>query len=488
MWSADELIVAPGTADGSGARSIVRIAGDGVASLLASLLQPFDAGGHAGGGSPPSVVATHLGGLLAADWGPVPVEVLLWPGPAGPIGGPLAEVHLPCSAPLVDALIAAACRHGARVARGGEFTLRAFLAGRLDLVQAEAVLAVVEAGTPAELSAALDRLAGGSGATLRRLRDDLLDLLADVEASIDFADETTPDASPGLDVEGRHALAARIERTAQALAAARAALAGRSIAGADVPRVVLVGPPNVGKSSLYNAIVGREAALVADARGTTRDRLEARLDLVLTDAGTVPCVLVDVAGMVGPEGALPTRRSGEAAVIDPAVIDPAVEAEAVARRAVAEADVVVVCHDAETGIPPGADPSQRCPWIDVLTRCDRVAVPAAGDARARPGVVATSSFTGEGLAALTTAIATAVSRLPPRASPATVRLADGLDTAVAAVAAALEMATRAAAGGLDEALLAGHLRVAAESLGEVTGVELSPDLLDRVFARHCIGK
>ena len=159
MWSADELIVAPGTADGSGARSIVRIAGDGLASLLASLFEPFDAGGHAAAASPPRVVSTHLGGLLAADWGPLPVEVLHWPGPGGPIGGPLAEVHLPCSAPLVDALIAAARRHGARVARGGEFTLRAFLAGRLDLVQAEAVLAVVEAGTPAQLSAALDRLA-----------------------------------------------------------------------------------------------------------------------------------------------------------------------------------------------------------------------------------------------------------------------------------------------------------------------------------------
>ena len=107
MWSADELIVAPGTADGSGARSIVRIAGDGLASLLASFFEPFDAGGHAAGGSPPRVVSTHLGGLLAADWGPRPVEVLHWPGPGGPIGGPLAEVHLPCSAPLVDALIAA---------------------------------------------------------------------------------------------------------------------------------------------------------------------------------------------------------------------------------------------------------------------------------------------------------------------------------------------------------------------------------------------
>lgn len=484
MWSADELIVAPGTADGSGARSIVRIAGDGLASLLASLFEPFDAGGHAAGGSPPRVVSTHLGGLLAADWGPVPVEVLHWPGPGGPIGGPLAEVHLPCSAPLVDALIAAACRYGARVARGGEFTLRAFLAGRLDLVQAEAVLAVVEAGTPAQLSAALDRLAGGSGATLRRLRDDLLDLLADVEASIDFADETTPDALPGLDTEGRHALAAQIERTAHALAAARAALAGRGIAGADVPCVVLVGPPNVGKSSLYNALTKRDAALVADARGTTRDRLETRLELALPDAGAALCVLVDVAGMVGFEGVRPAHRNGDAPGVDPAM-----EAEAVARRALADADVVVFCHDAEAGIPPRAEPSQPRPRIDVLTRCDRVEVPGMCAPRSSSGIIATSSLTGEGLAALTTAIATAVSRLPPRASPATVRLADGLDTAAAAMAAAGEMMARdVAAGSFDEALLAGHLRAAAETLGEVTGVELGPDLLDRVFSRHCIGK
>jgi tRNA modification GTPase len=125
----------------------------------------------------------------------------------------------------------------------------------------------------------------------------------------------------------------------------------------------------------------------------------------------------------------------------------------------------------------------------VLTRCDRVEVSGMCDTRSSSGIIATSSVTGAGLASLTTAIATAVSRLPPRASPATVRLADGLDTAAAAMAAAGEMMARdVAAGSLDEALLAGHLRAAAESLGEVTGVELGPDLLDRVFARHCIGK
>ena len=147
MWSADELIVAPATVPGTGARAVVRLAGDGLGELLQSLLAAIAWPQH--GERPRVVRATLAAAGLGRDWGELPVEVLVWPGPAGPIGGPLAEVQLPASAPLVDAVIAEACRQGARLARGGEFTLRAFLAGRLDLVQAEAVLGVVDARTPA---------------------------------------------------------------------------------------------------------------------------------------------------------------------------------------------------------------------------------------------------------------------------------------------------------------------------------------------------
>jgi tRNA modification GTPase len=451
MFSAHELIVAPATAAGPGARAIVRLAGDGLEGLLARLFAPAGRG-FATPGESPRVVAARLAATgLGREWGAVPVEVLHWPGPAGPIGRPLAEVQLPCSTPLVEAVVAEACRHGARLARGGEFTLRAFLAGRLDLVQAEAVLAVVDARTPAELAAALDRMAGGAGAALRRSRDALLDLLADVEAAIDFADETTPDAVPVATAAARHAWAERLEAQRAALAAAEAHLAARGGDAETLPRVVLVGRPNVGKSSLFNSLVGRDAALVADEAGTTRDFLEAPL-------AAEGCLLVDLAGV-------PETAAGDAVTR---------AAVAAARDQLARADVLLVCRDAATGAEPAAD-LPAVPRITVLTRCDRVTLLPA-----EPGGIATSVATGQGIAPLRAAIRAAVAGLPPRGTAATLRMAVG----VAAARAAID----AARGDGDEALVAGHVRRAVDLLGEVTGIDIGTDLVDRIVSRHCIGK
>ena len=414
----------------------------------------------------------------------MPLDVLHWPGPGGPTGGPLAELQLPASGPLVDAVVAEACRQGARLARGGEFTLRAFLAGRLDLIAAEAVLAVVDARTPEELSAALDRMAGGAGRRLRDVRDDLLDVLADVEAAIDFADETIPDAVPVADATGWRRLAGRLAQADAAIVRAAAGLVSRDAApAADLPRVVLVGPPNIGKSSLFNALAGREAALVADEAGTTRDWLEARID------GPVRWVLVDLAGLTG-------EVQDMAAV---AGHGPDAAAQAAARAEIARADVLVVCHDpivrrpgprpssaASAGTPEERLP--RRPRIDVRTRCDR-----AGSLVEPETGIATSVVTGTGLDAVRRAIDAAVATLPPRDSPATLRLRVGLDEARAALRPAIDACRDRGVGGgpgslIDEAIVAGQVRAAAEALGQVTGVEIGPDLIDRIFSRHCIGK
>jgi tRNA modification GTPase len=363
----------------------------------------------------------------------------------------------------VEAVVAEACRHGARLARGGEFTLRAFLAGRLDLLQAEAVLGVIDARTPDELAIALDRMAGGAGNLLVRCRATLLDLLADIEAAIDFADETTPDAVPAADAAAWRMLAARLAAEQATLAEVELHLAGRGAGAGDLPRVVLVGRPNVGKSSLFNALVGRDAALVADEAGTTRDWIEVRLD-----AGSGPaCMLVDLAGV--PEGA--AGDGLEAAAV------------AAAREQIAGADVVIVCRDA-------ADPT-ACAWtlpqvprIDVITRCDRVA--AAAEVA---GGIPTSAATGRGLEDLRATLAAAVAAVPPRESPATLRMAVGVAAARAALTAALADARIAATGlSVDEALVAAHVRRAVDALGEVTGATIGTDLLDRIFSRHCIGK
>lgn len=464
------LIVAAATVPVGGPRAIVRLAGDRLTDVLTALVEP-EAGGFAEIGERPRVVygRLHAEGI-GREWGCVPLHLLHWPGPAGPTGGPLAELQLPGSPPLVDAVIAEACRLGARLARPGEFSLRSFLTGRLDLLQAEAVLAVVDARTPAELSAALDRMAGGVGRELERLRQQLLDLVADVEAGIDFADETAPDAVPVAaawdDLEDR------VRSVADGLAGVMRQLAGRDAAAGDLPRVVLVGRPNIGKSSLFNALIGRAEALVADEVGTTRDWLLARLDDPATGAA---CLLIDIAG-----------------VAEPAAIDdrsPTAEADRRAREEVAQADVIVACRDAvdrqERGWIAVRGQASKVPWVDVVLRCD-----LATDVQAADGMIRTSSRTGTGLAELRRSLFARVAEVTRACSPATLRMRVGVAEAQRAVAAsqAAIAAARNETGMADEAVVAGLLHEVLDALGKVTGAVIGTDLLDRIFSRHCVGK
>jgi len=477
MWSAHELIVAPATVAGDGARAVVRLAGDGLEAVLERLFVPEVGVVFGRVGQLPRLVRARLSpATLGREWGRIGVEILHWPGPSGPTGGPLAELQLPCSPLLSAAVVEEACRLGCRLARGGEFSLRAFLAGRIDLLQAEAVVGVVDARTPAELTAALDRMAGGVGRQLRELRESLLDLAADVEASIDFADERTPDAVPVGEaadpgpLEGRIAVAVdALSRVAARLEARDAGVSGR------LPRAVLVGRPNVGKSSLFNAVVGRDAAIVADASGTTRDWIAARLD-----GGGTACLVVDLAGL--PDAAAPHRRSG-----------CAVEAAAVAGAVdeIAGAEVVIFCRDAGGTRDDEAALERLLPAaatrIDVVTRCDLV--PEHDDAA---GGIATSSRAGIGIDKLRRRIIAAVAARPAHATTATLRMSVGVAAATRSLDAARDiLLTARSAGGercVDEAVVAGYLNRAIQDLGEVTGAEIGNDILDRLFSRHCIGK
>lgn len=464
MWNPDDLIVAPATVGRGAARGIVRLSGMGLAGLLERLFRVASRGlaePAAGGGLLEGVLAPDP---LLQDWGAVPVGILYWPGPAGPTGGPLAEVQLPGSPLLVEAVVAAACAQGARLARGGEFSLRAFLAGRLDLLQAEAVLAVVEARSPAELSAALDRMAGGVGRQLELLRGGLLDQIADLNAVIDFSDETGPEAIP-LAAAFWSRLEARLVAAAGELSAVAGRLETRNASSrGQLPRVVFVGPPNIGKSSLFNALLERAAALVADEAGTTRDWIEGPLP---DPAGGPPrCLLVDVAG-VGSAGD---------------------QATAAALAEMLRADVAILCCDAGGEWLPEAGSllPEQCQRIECLTRSDR---PHAAPAPGPIGAIATSSLLTTGIQELHQAVQWALDRLPSRGSPATLRLQVGVAAAIQGVEEARKLVAHGAcAGAADEVLVASALLRAIESLGEVTGAEIGTDIIDRVFSRHCIGK
>jgi len=475
MWDPDDLIVAPATLPGRGLRSVVRISGQGLDRLLGGLfLLPEILPER-----PWAIGATLHPAGLGAEWGALAVEILRWPGPAGPTGGPLAEVQLPCSQPLVEHFVAESCRLGARLARGGEFTLRGFLAGRLDLLQAEAVLAVVDARSPAELSRALDRLAGGAGRELQALRERLLDVAADVEAVIDFADEQSPDALGVSTTAFWEGVGETLEGIAGTLEAIGARIESRDGGGGGrLPRVVLCGPPNIGKSSLFNAILGRDAALVADEQGTTRDWLEATARGE-TGGALLEWCLIDTAGV--PESAGDGGGGGpQGRLDDQPAVDPGQAAIDRAAAEISHADVLIRCRDAATDRPaPVVGPVV----IDVVTRSDR-----GGEREAWRGAMVTSVETGEGVAELRLAIARAVADLP-RPTGAAERMRAGVARAGAAVADALSIAAVGRSGGAaEEPLLAESLMVAIEVVGEITGATLGTDLLDRIFSRHCIGK
>ena len=169
------------------------------------------------------------------------------------------------------------------LARPGEFTLRAFLAGRLDLTQAEAVLGTIEANDDRALRTALDQLAGGLSSPLQQLRGDLLDLLADLEAGLDFVGED-------IQFVSRDQVIARLSFAAGVVDRIKEQIGGRS-ASQPERHVVLVGWPNAGKSTLFNALVGREAAIASPQAGTTRDYLQTELE-----TSTGKCLLIDTAG------------------------------------------------------------------------------------------------------------------------------------------------------------------------------------------------
>jgi tRNA modification GTPase len=282
-------------------------------------------------------------------------------------GNDLVEFQCHGGAAVVRRLLAAAVRLGARPAEPGEFTRRAFLNGRMDLAQAEAVADIVRAETDAAARAAQAQLAGGLSARVTALRERLIDLAAEIEARIDFPDEDLGDADR-----------ARLDSDFLTLAdglTALVALRGRGRLLREGLRVALVGPPNVGKSSLLNALARTERAIVTPHPGTTRDTVECLIDL----AG-VPVTLIDTAGIresADPIEALGIERS---------------------RRVLADADIVLEIRDAAAPvpIPPFRIPG-RPPDLVVENKIDLITASGDQTIPTQPDTVRVSASTGAGL-------------------------------------------------------------------------------------------
>jgi tRNA modification GTPase len=446
----ESLIVAPAAPPGRGALSLVRLSGPGAIELAGRLTARTAFRPR---------VATHVQLRLPNGLADSAV-VTTFVAPHSFTGQDAVEISTHGSPVIVDAVLEACLAGGARLARAGEFTLRAYLNGKLDLIQAEAVADVVDATTAAQVRVASSHLEGRLSRAIVAMGDEIAALRALLEASLDFPDEGFHFISPDALVERLGHLLATCERLTGSAAAGQRLREGAL--------VVIAGAPNAGKSSLFNALLKRDRAIVTPVPGTTRDLLAEGATF-----GGVPVTLVDTAGI---------RESTDA-----------VEREGVLRAAesVASADVVVLVVDlaAEDDVA-----SARTLW-ETLGERARICVISKGDilheaSRLRPDwcgpeALVVSAVGGAGIEALESRLADILGQ----------SVWDGVTltrarhrSLISACATALSRAVcTAQAGGSEEYVLA-DLKDALTALEDLRGVESAEDVLTSIFSTFCIGK
>ena len=405
---------------------------------------------------------SHAGFGRAAVTPPIAAlacHLYLWPTSRSYTRQPSAELHLIGSPPLLEAALHVLCEQGTRLAQPGEFTLRAFLAGRVDLTQAEAVLGVIDAENSRELNVVLTQLAGGLSSRLTRLRDDLMDLLAQIEAGLDFVDEDI-EFVRDEEIDDQLGLALTSVRDLLTQLAARG---GVSLE----PRIVLRGEPNVGKSSLLNALVRTEAAIVSPTAGTTRDYV------------SCPFHWHQVAGILVDTPGYEDSSSG-----DPLTCAAQLAADQQARQAHLE----ILCLDATRPLlererqvlATGSSVERLVAWTKADLATDRE--DSVRDA------VFTSSVTGEGLDSLRALVACRVSGRTLAEVGAVASTAARCRESLHNAETRLQCARRLVAQRGGDELVAVELREALDQLGQVVGAVYTDDILDRIFSRFCIGK
>lgn len=440
----NDLIYALATPVG-GAIAVVRISGPGAEALLKRVFTGRGAPREMAYGRVVDGAGETLDEAMAA----------FFPAPRSYTGEDMAELYLHGGQVTVRRVLALLGCH-ARSARPGEFTERAFLAGKMDLAQAEAVMDLINAGAERSAKSALAQLEGRLSARITDVERELLDALSGLEAAIDYPEELEDDVTSALPE-----VLAAAERELQALAGA--GLSGRVLR--EGARVAIVGRPNAGKSSLLNALAGAERAIVTQFAGTTRDVLEETVSME-----GVPVTLYDTAGIRAADD--PVERIG-------------VER---ARLAAERADLLLVCFDAAAPLTEEdlalLRETEGRPRIAVCNKSDLPALWSA-ETLAAQGISActVSAETGEGLAALRHAIAVRVAPEQESALVTNARHIEALQLAAAAVAEA-----RQNAGGAELELVATDLREALSALGQITGRTAAADLIERIFSKFCVGK
>lgn len=453
MLATNETIAAIASAPGGALRGILRVSGP---DAIKNATQWFQASSQSDAWQQ-SFIACVCEGVALLDSGKhlLPGALYVWPDRRSYTRQPTVEFHTLGSPPLLDLLLQSICRCGARLALPGEFTLRAFLAGRLDLTQAEAVLGVIDASSQRELQVALRQLAGGLAQPLLSLRGRLLDLLAHLEAGLDFVEED-------IEFISRADLIAQLREASDELSHLQSLVSSRGSSDQEL-RVVLYGRPNVGKSSLLNALAQDGVAIVSNQAGTTRDYLTTCIEL-----GGRRIQLIDTAGFESSTSGISLSAQDGSA------------------RQIAEANLRLLCLDSsrplddwELAEVERADPLR----LLVATKCDQNTSRVL-----RSDEVATSAMSGEGIDTLRQVVATRLQSLESSSGDVVagtaIRCRESLDSAAASLTQALQLTQR---GGGEE-LLAADLRMALDDLGRVAGAVVTDDILDRIFSRFCIGK
>ncbi len=453
-FSTADTIVAVATPHGRGGLGVVRLSGTEAVAIAA----------HVTGRTVP-FEPRHATVATVRD---VDQVVVTWfAAPQSYTGEDVVEISGHGSPWLLQAVVDLACHAGARLAQPGEFTLRAYLNNRIDLVQAEAVADLVEAVTPLQARVALDQLEGTLSSAVQKIDAQLFDLVAKLEASLDFPDEgfhfiTRENATADLTrVRGE------LERFVKDGRRGRLIREGRM--------VVIAGRPNVGKSSLFNALVGTNRAIVTPLAGTTRDVLTERLDVC-----GVPITLVDTAGLrealdvIEEEGVRRAERAQEAAALTLLVLD---RSQSLSRD---DARLLETAQGPRLVIANKADlPAQ---WS-----CEDAGVCATGP------VLAVSATSGDGLEEIRLAIVETLSGEPgswdraERLDPPMVsnqRHLQQVEMALGAVDRSLEAVER----GATEELVLAELGDAREALEALTGRRTPDQLLEHIFSTFCVGK
>ena len=380
-------------------------------------------------------------------------------GPKSYTGEDLVEIAAHGSPVILELLVRLALRHGARLARPGEFTERAFLSGRLDLTQAEAVRDLIEAQTLYQARVAASQMDGALSRRVRPAKQQLVALIAVLEAGIDFAEDDV-DVTPSTEIVSRiGGIAAQLEELERSFERGRLIHRGLTLA--------IVGRPNVGKSSLFNRLVERERAIVTATPGTTRDLVTETVSL-----GGIPLQLVDTAGLR--EGADEAERIGIQK----------------SREALADADVVLVVLEA--GVPPREDESALLHSLKgrrALIAYNKADLQFGSESEADPPLPAvnTSALTGQGIDDLREALL-GLARDPAGETESGMLTSLRHYEAVTEALAALRKAAEAARQEIPHEMVLLDLYAGLRQLDGLTGETTPDDILNTIFSSFCIGK